>query len=52
MAETRVRGMAWERYAPLTGMLAVVLWVIGIIVHQSAVDAKNPATLLDAYRNE
>ena len=26
-AQTRVR--SWERYAPLTGVLAVVLWVIG-----------------------
>jgi hypothetical protein len=52
MAVTRARGMAWERYAPLTGVLAVVLWVIGTIVYQSAVDAKNPATLLDSYRNE
>ena len=52
MTETRARGASWERYAPLTGVLAVVLWVIGIIVYQSAVDAKNPATLLDSYRNE
>lgn len=52
MAETRVRATSWERYAPLSGVLAVVLWVIGIIVYQTAVDMKNPATLLDSYRNE
>ena len=52
MAETRTRGASWERYAPLTGVLAVVLWVIGIIVRETAVEMKNPATLLDSYRNE
>src|SRR5215210_1584872 len=52
MAQSRVRVMSWERYAPLTGVLAVVLWVIGTIVYQTAVDAKNPATLLDSYRTE
>lgn len=52
MAETRVRDTSWERYAPLTGVLAVLLWVIGTIVYQTAVDAKNPATLLNSYRNE
>jgi hypothetical protein len=52
MAETRARVVPWDRYAPLTGVLAVVLWVIGIIIYQTAVDMKNPATLLDSYRNE
>ncbi|CAN5333585.1 hypothetical protein BH18ACT12_BH18ACT12_04320 [soil metagenome] len=52
MAETRTRGASLERYAPLTGVLAVLLWVIGSIVYQTAVDAKNPTTLLDSYRNE
>jgi hypothetical protein len=32
MAETRTRGMTWERYAPLTGVGAVILWVIGLLV--------------------
>jgi hypothetical protein len=52
VAATRTRGASWERYAPLTGVLAVVLWVIGIIVFQTSVDSKNPATLLDSYRND
>lgn len=52
MAETRTRGASLERYAPLSGVLAVVLWVIGTIVYQSAVDEKNPTTLLDSYRND
>lgn len=51
-AATRTRGAQWERYAPLAGVLAVVLWVVGTIVYQTSVDAKNPATLLDSYRNE
>ena len=47
-----MRGLSWERYAPLTGVLAVVLWLIGIIVLETAVEMKTPATLLDSYRNE
>ncbi len=52
VAATRTRGASWERYAPLTGVVGVVLWVIGTIIYQTAVDSKNPATLLDSYRNE
>lgn len=52
MSDTRTRGASWERYAPLAGVLAVVLWLIGIIVRETAVEMKSPATLLDSYRNE
>ena len=52
VAETRMRGWSWERYAPLTGVLAVVLWAIGIIVLETAVEMKTPTTLLDSYRTE
>lgn len=36
VTDTRRRGPAWERYAPLTGVLAVVFWVIGMIVRETA----------------
>jgi hypothetical protein len=49
MAEARPRVVAWERYAPLTGVLAVVLWVIGIIVEAGAIEDKNPDTILASY---
>lgn len=52
IAETRTQRPSWERYAPVTGVLAVVLWVIGTIVRETAIEMKNPATLLDSYRNE
>ena len=52
VAEPQTRGRSWERYAPLTGVLAVVLWVIGTIVRETAVEMKTPATLLDSYRTE
>ena len=52
VTDTRGRGPAWERYAPLTGVLAVVFWVIGTIVRETAVEMKTPATLLDSYRTE
>lgn len=52
MAETRARSVSWDHYVPFTGVLAVVLWVIGIIVLETAVEMKDPARLLDSYRNE
>ena len=42
-AEKRTRGASWERFAPLAGGLAVVLWVIGIIVRETAVEMETPA---------
>jgi hypothetical protein len=34
--QRKFRAMArWERYAPLTGVAAVVLWVIGVVVSES-----------------
>lgn len=43
---------AWERYAPLTGVLAVALWLIGTVVRETAVEMRTPTTLLDSYRTE
>lgn len=51
-AATRGRGLASGRYTPLAGALAVVLWVVGIIIGESAVDDGSPGTLLASYRNE
>jgi hypothetical protein len=44
----------WERYAPLTGVLAVILWVIGIIIlsgpgHVSNNSNDSPADILSQY---
>jgi hypothetical protein len=49
MAEARPRVVAWERYAPLAGVVAVVLWVVGIIVESGAIKDKNPDTILASY---
>jgi hypothetical protein len=51
-SDARRRRSAWERYAPLAGVLAVVLWLIGTVVRETAVEMKTPATLLDSYRTE
>ncbi len=51
VAETRTR-TSWDRYQPLAGVVAVVLWVVGIIVAQNAINDKNPDTILHAYRKE
>lgn len=37
---------------PLSGVLAVALWAIGIVVLETAVEMKDPAALLASYRNE
>ena len=43
----------WERYAPLSGVLAVVLWVIGIIVvSTNAEGSKGPKILLSYHRHD
>jgi hypothetical protein len=52
VAETGARRVLWERYMPLSGVLAVALWMIGIVVFETAVEMKDPAALLDSYRNE
>jgi hypothetical protein len=49
VAETRASA-SWERWTPLTGVLAVALWLAGIAIWQSAIDDGNPATLLHSYR--
>jgi hypothetical protein len=36
MSTVAVRRGAWERFAPLTGLLAVVLWVVGVGLMESA----------------
>jgi hypothetical protein len=49
MAQARPRVMAWERYAPLAGVVSVVLWVIGALIQQGAIKDKTPETLLSSY---
>jgi hypothetical protein len=46
----------WERYAPLTGVLAVILWVVGVIVlsgpgHVGNNSNDSPADILSDYVN-
>jgi len=49
MAEARPRVVAWERFAPLAGVVSVVLWVIGSLIEQGAIKDKTPETLLSSY---
>jgi len=49
VAEARASA-SWERWAPLTGVLAVALWLAGIAVWESAIDDGNAASLLHSYR--
>jgi hypothetical protein len=52
MAETRADVWAWERYSPLTGVLAVVGWVVGIIMLDVADSEEGGAALLAVYRGD
>ena len=42
----------WQRYAPLSGVLAVALWIVGIIVvnHNSPGDHATDQAILDYYK--
>ena len=51
-ADVRRGTQQWERLAPLTGSVAVVLWVVGAIVIQGPTDTDNPAETLSAYRED
>jgi hypothetical protein len=45
----------WERFAPLTGVVAVVLWVAGVIVGESAAsrpDNETPEAVLAWFRED
>src|SRR5687768_6149611 len=50
MAETRTDTWAWDRYSPLSGVLAVIGWVVGIILLDTVDREEAGASLLAAYK--
>jgi hypothetical protein len=44
MSAASTRLQTWERFAPLAGVLAVILWVVGIILLESASDVADEAS--------
>jgi hypothetical protein len=42
----------WNRFAPLSGVLAVALWIVGIIVVTTTIpgDHATDAAILDRYK--
>jgi hypothetical protein len=44
MSAVSPRLQTWERLAPLAGVVAVVLWVVGIVVLESAADVADEAS--------
>ena len=54
MSASPTRLQAWERFAPLAGVLAVILWVVGIIVLESGDNPADEATgqVLAAHYDE
>jgi len=44
----------WERFAPLTGIVAVVLWVVGVIVEESTdySDQDTPREILAVFQED
>jgi hypothetical protein len=52
MAETRADVWAWERHAPLAGVLAVIGWIVGIILMNIVDEADTGAELLAVYNND
>jgi hypothetical protein len=52
MAETRARAWDIDRYAPLTGILAVIGWIIGILMLDAVESEETGAAILAAYQND
>ena len=50
MAETRPQGWALDRYAPLSGVLAVIGWVVGIVLIDVVESKDTGAELLASYK--
>jgi hypothetical protein len=50
MAQTRTGSAGWERFAPLLGVPAVVLWVIGLLVLGDIQNKDKGAELLAYYQ--
>ena len=50
MAQTRTGAVAWERYAPLSGVVAVVGWIVGIIMLDVVESKDTGAELLAVYQ--
>jgi hypothetical protein len=44
----------WERFAPLTGIVAVVLWIVGVIVQENAelADKDRPEEILAVFQSD
>jgi hypothetical protein len=44
----------WERFAPLTGIVAVVLWILGVIVEESSSysEKDTPQEILAVFQND
>jgi hypothetical protein len=49
IAETRTDAWAWDRYSPLSGVLAVIGWVVGIILLDVVETEEEGAALLAVY---
>jgi hypothetical protein len=52
MAETRTESWALDRYAPLSGVLAVIGWIVGLALIDVVESKDTGAELLAAYKDE
>jgi hypothetical protein len=52
MAETRAEGWALDRYAPLSGVLAVIGWIVGIALIDVVESKDTGAELLATYKDQ
>jgi hypothetical protein len=52
VAETRARAIEWERYAPLSGVLAVIAWVVGAMLLDASASEEEGAAVLAAFTND
>jgi hypothetical protein len=50
--ETAAPPWRWDRYAPLTGIAAVVFWIVGVIVEGQRPDTDRPQELVTWFQDD
>ena len=51
VAQTGAGAATWERFAPLTGVGAVVLWIVGLVTMGDVAGKSKGSELLAYYRD-
>jgi hypothetical protein len=50
--ETAAAQWRWDRYAPLTGIAAVVFWIVGVILEGEPPDSDSPQEIVNWFQED